>query len=113
MATDVERVLAGALAEHWSYEPAPDYDGWLCECGATILRGNEGDLDAEMQAHVAAEQVKVLREWAQQDETVERIAYATSGCTSWANWHAVDEDVQREERAQARAVLTAIFGSSA
>jgi hypothetical protein len=45
--------IANVLAAHWSYEPTRDFDGWLCECGATLTDGNAGDIDVAMRAHVA------------------------------------------------------------
>ena len=108
-APGVEGVLAEVLADQRCANVHGDHWRAIGERG----RANHWACESckSWGAHVAAEQAKALLRWSQQDETIERVAYDISGCTSWANWHAVDEDAQDEERSWSRAVLTAIFGS--
>ena len=98
----VQDVLAGVLAEHqwvehWSGSPWLTLS-WQCLCGHRPDRGDH-------RAHVAAEQVKALREWAQQDETVEVGIYV------FVNEGLIPEDMSYAE--VVGTVLTAVFGSSA
>ena len=98
----VEGVLAGVLAGHrYEADDRFSYGGrWGCACGAHGMQATT--------THVAAEQVKALREWAQQAETVEAAAIGGHlvfcGCEDGPD----PNDVEA-----ARAVLTAIFGSDA
>ena len=98
MSTEVERVLAEVLAAHefnWN-------SGW-CEC-----RWGAGDISVaftDHSAHVAAEQAKVLGEWAQSGEVVERAFTAVRPFVPEQNWNR-----DAATAVAARAVLTAIFG---
>ena len=112
----VEGVLAGVLAEHalgGDTSQVNDAAG-QCSCGTKFYvvggtprayLGAHRALLAYHAAHVAAEQVKALREWAQQDETVEVGIYV------FVNEGLIPEDMSYAE--VVGTVLTAVFGSSA
>lgn len=78
--------LEAVLAAHWSYEPTKNYDGWLCECGVLIMRGNEGDTDAAMHVHTAA----AIEEWLRAELAAEGMREAVVDALD--DTHATDDD---------------------